>query len=158
MRLNDLFLGLLVLVGGAAILYSAYQFSPLPGQRYGADTMPKAIGFCTVALGLYIAGRAVLAGERIPKLDLAEWTRSPRAIFGVAVALALVAFYVLASPRLGFLPAAFAVMLVFMLVQRVRVLVAVPVSIVAAFIIQQAFARLLLVPLPRGDVLPGLFW
>ncbi|WP_279480149.1 tripartite tricarboxylate transporter TctB family protein [Aureimonas sp. SK2] len=157
MRLNDLFLSLLVLAFGIAILVSAYGFSPIPGQQYGADTMPKAIGVCTIALGLFMAGHAVISGERLPRVDFADWTRRPSVLFGIAVALALVAFYVAASPLLGFLPAAFVVMTAFMLVRRVRPLVAVPVSALAAVLIHEAFGRLLLVPLPRGEF-SGFFW
>lgn len=157
MRLNDLFLSLLVLACGIAILVSAQGFSPIPGQQYGADTMPKAIGVGTIALGLFMAVRALLVGERLPRIAFAQWTRRPSVLFGIAVALGLVAFYVLASPSLGFLPAAFLVMAVFMLVRRVRPLVAVPVSALAAVLIHEAFARLLLVPLPRG-AFAGLLW
>ena len=50
MKLDDLSLGALVLIGGALVLISSFQFSAIPGQAYGADTMPRAIGIAGIAL------------------------------------------------------------------------------------------------------------
>ncbi|KID12398.1 tripartite tricarboxylate transporter TctB family protein [Ponticoccus alexandrii] len=157
MRVTDLTLGVLTLLGGIAIYISAWGFKAIPGQAYGAGTMPRAIALVTVLTGLFIIVKAVMAGERVPGLQLADWTRSGGALLRVFAVLALILAYILLSPVLGFLPTAFAVMVLAMLVLRVRLIIALPVSLVAALAIQQAFGKLLLVPLPRSPLLTFLW-
>ena len=157
MKLDDLALGLLAILAGAAIHVSALGFEPIPGQTYGAGTMPRAIALLCVGLGAFLAGRAVLAGARRPGVALAGWAREPAALRGLLLALGLVAAYVLLAGRTGFVPIAVALMAALMLALRVRPLTAIAVSVLAAVAIQQAFGRLLLVPLPRSPLLPFLW-
>lgn len=157
MKFNDVSLGLIVLAGGIAILLSAMQFSAIPGQAYGADTMPKVIGGSTILLGLFLVGRSVMAGERRPTVTLAGWAHEPLSILNLFLAVGLVVAYVVLSPTLGFVLTALAVQAVLMLVRGVRPLTALAVSLCATIVIQQAFGRLLLVPLPRSAFL-GFLW
>ena len=157
MKIDDLGLGLLVLLASVAVLVSSLQFSPIPGQAYGADTMPRAIGLVGLALALTLIVRALRAGARVPRIARTDWARSPRALAGLALTVALVVGYVLLADRVGFIPVAFAVLLVLMLALGVRPVTALVVAIVAAFVIQAAFGRLLLVPLPRSTFIMS-FW
>lgn len=157
MTLNDLALGLLVLLGGVLLYASAMGFEPMPGQAYGAGTMPRAIAFVAVGLGAFMIVKSVAAGGARPRAALAAWTRSRPALGGLAVALGAVLFYILASPYLGFVVSAFLVMTSLMLVLGTRPLLAVAVSLLACLVIQQAFGRLLLVPLPRNPFLDFLW-
>ncbi|MBO0903315.1 tripartite tricarboxylate transporter TctB family protein [Jiella sonneratiae] len=157
MKFNDLLLGLLVFCGGVAIWVSALGFTDIPGQSYGAGTMPRAIAIFAGCLGLFMIAKAAIAGTRMPRLELAAWVRSRRSLVSVAVALALIVFYIVAAPAIGFVPASLVVMVVLMLTLRTRPLTALLVSVVACVVIQQAFGRLLLVPLPRSEFL-GFLW
>ncbi|MGF1552097.1 MAG: tripartite tricarboxylate transporter TctB family protein [Paracoccaceae bacterium] len=157
MKLDDLALGILMLAVGAAIYASSLRFSAIPGQAYGAETMPLAVAWLGLGLGAFLCGRALLAGARRPEVRLADWARERRAVLGAALTLGLVLAYILLADRLGFVPTAFAIMLALMLALRTPVPTAVIVSAIAAVVIQQAFGRLLLVPLPRGP-LAALFW
>ncbi|AUC52165.1 hypothetical protein CDO87_02725 [Sagittula sp. P11] len=157
MRVTDLTLGLLTLLGGIAIYISAWNFKAIPGQAYGAGTMPRAIALVTVLTGLFLIVKAVMAGERLPGLRLAEWTGNTASLIRMACVLLLILAYILLSPLLGFLPTALAVMVLAMLVLGVRLVIAVPVALVAALAIQQSFGKLLLVPLPRSPFLPFLW-
>lgn len=157
MKLNDFTLGVLLLAGAIAIFLSATQFSAIPGQAYGAATMPKTIALLTFGLGLYMTGRSVAAGARRPAVVIADWARSPASVIGLVVSLALIVFYILFSDLIGFVPTAVFVMAALMLTLRVKPITAILVSIVAAVIVQQAFGRLLLVPLPRNTFL-GFLW
>jgi hypothetical protein len=153
MKFDDLALGVLLLFGAVAVLVSSLFFSPIPGQAYGADTMPKAIGIVGLALSLVLIARALRAGARVPSVTRADWARSPRALGTFALTLALVVAYIALSDSLGFIPVATAILIVLMVALGVRSLVAVPVAIAAAFLIQAAFGRVLLVPLPRSPFL-----
>lgn len=157
MRVTDLTLGLLTLLGGIAIYISALGFKAIPGQAYGAGTMPRAIALVTALTGIFLIVKAVMAGERAPGLRLAEWTGNGSALLRAASVLALILAYILISPVLGFLPTAFAVMVLAMLVLGVRMVIALPVALVAALAIQQSFGKLLLVPLPRSPFLSFLW-
>jgi putative tricarboxylic transport membrane protein len=157
MKFNDLTLGLIVLVAGIAIYLSSLQFSPIPGQSYGAETMPRTIAFLSLGLGLFMIGKSLAVGMTRPGIVMADWTRSPASLGGLATAILLILGYILFSDAVGFVPIAFAVMLVLMLTLRVKLSTAILVSLVAAVVIQQAFGRLLLVPLPRNAFL-GFLW
>lgn len=157
MRVTDLTLGLLTLLGGIAIYLSAMGFNAIPGQDYGAGTMPRAISLVTVLVGLFIITKAVLAGERLPGLRLAEWTRNGPSVIRMIAVLGLILIYILVSPVVGFLPTAFGVMVAAMLILGVRIPTALIVSAVTAVVIQQSFGKLLLVPLPRSEFLNFLW-
>ncbi|NDV89404.1 tripartite tricarboxylate transporter TctB family protein [Aurantimonas aggregata] len=157
MRMNDLTLGLVVLAGAVAIFLSSLQFSPIPGQAYGAETMPKTIALLASGLGIFMVGKSLATGERRLGVALADWTRSPASLFGLFAALGLVLAYILFSGAIGFLPMGFIVTAGLMLVLGVRPLTAIPVSLLAVVVVQQAFGRLLLVPLPRSAML-GFLW
>lgn len=152
MRLSDLTLGLVVLLGALAIFLSSLQFSPIPGQAYGAETMPSVIALLAAGTGMFMVAKALAAGERIPRVTAAPWTRSRRSVFGFALTIALVLAYILFSRTLGFLPIAFCVTAALMLTLGVHPAKAVVVSILAVVVIQFAFGRLLLVPLPRSPL------
>ncbi|WP_299650157.1 tripartite tricarboxylate transporter TctB family protein [uncultured Jannaschia sp.] len=157
MKLNDSALGLILIVAAIAIRWSATGFSRLPNQAYGSETMPIALSALALGLGAYMVGQGVVARDGLPRARMAEWARAPSAVARVALALALVAGYVLLAGRLGFVPVSVAILLVLMLATRVRWWVAIPVAAFATLVIQQAFGRLLLVPLPRSDAL-GFLW
>lgn len=157
MKFSDLTLGLLVLLGAVAVLLSSLQFSPIPGQAYGADTMPKAIGLVALILSLVLIARALRAGERVPSVSRADWAHSPRALATFALTLALVVAYIVLADTVGFLPVAVGILVVMMLALGVRPLTAVVIAVVAALVVQFAFGRLLLVPLPRTPFLAGLW-
>ncbi|MEE2951138.1 MAG: tripartite tricarboxylate transporter TctB family protein [Pseudomonadota bacterium] len=157
MKCNDLLLGVLVLLGGIAIYVSAIGFTAIPGQAYGAGTMPRAIAVFAVVLGLFMIVASCVRGGRMPRLDLADWAKSGKAWFGLLVAILMVVFYIVAAPLIGFVPASIVVMIVMMLVLGTRPVPAIAVSILACVVIQQAFGRLLLVPLPRSELL-GFLW
>ena len=157
MKFNDLLLGLLVIAGGVGIYISALDFTPIPGQDYGAETMPRAIAYLAIGVGLFLSGRAVLRSERVPRLSLADWTGSPRALASLALTVALVVAYILFSDSIGFVPMALIVMVTLMLTLGARAVIAVPAALVAAVVIQEAFGGLLLVPLPPAGIL-GFQW
>ncbi len=156
MRVTDLTLGCLVILAGIAIFISAIDFTVIPGQSYGAGTMPRAIAFATVGTGIFLTVKALLAKGRFG-LELEEWVFNRGSLLRIGMILALIVFYIAGAPILGFAPTAFLILIVAMLVLGTRPLIAVPVSLVATVAIQQSFGKLLLVPLPRSDFLPFLW-
>lgn len=152
-----MFLGLLLVAAAIGIWISAQDFSRLPNQAYGSETMPLVLSGLAMALGLYLIGRSILAGDALPRAMRPDWAGNPGAVGALLVTLALIAGYIALAGRVGFVPVAVGLVLILMLVMRVRWWVALPMSIVATIVVQQAFARLLLVPLPRSGFL-GFLW
>ena len=157
MKLNDTLLGVLLLLAAGAIWYSAQSFSRLPNQSYGSETMPLALAGMSLALGIYMVVRGVLAGAVLPRATRADWARSPAGPVRFGVAVALVVAYIALSGSVGFVPTAALIILALMLVMRVRWWTAVPLALISTLAIQQSFGRLLLVPLPRNDFLSFLW-
>ena len=157
MKFNDVLLGLLVLAGGIAIYVSSLGFTAIPGQAYGAETMPRTLSLLCVCLGLFITVRGVAASGWRPGITFADWAHSPASMIALAITILAIVAYIVLSPPLGFVPVAFAVLLVLMLTLRTAPLTALLVSLVAVIVVQQAFGRILLVPLPRNAWLSFLW-
>lgn len=157
MRVNDALLGLVLMLGAAAVAFQAQRFPDLPGQSFGPSLMPTLIA---VALGG--CGAALVVGglrrRDEPWVALGAWTRSPGHILDVALVLGgLVAVLVLWQ-RLGFV--ILATGLTGLLITRFRgghVIGSFTIAVVAVLAIDWAFRHLLLVPLPQGP-LTGLYW
>jgi putative tricarboxylic transport membrane protein len=153
-RLNDAVAGLACLVLGVAIVVQARAFPAIPGQRFGAALFPTLIGLGLCGCGVVLVARGLRHWTALPGIRLDDWARSPRHVLRVLLTIGLVVFYILVSPALGFLPAAFAVAVTLMLALGVRPAPALLASAGAAFLIHQIFVTLFRVPLPWGLVPP----
>ncbi|MFG1358872.1 tripartite tricarboxylate transporter TctB family protein [Xanthobacter pseudotagetidis] len=148
MRVSDLIVGLLVLVGAAALYAAASTFPPIPGQQYGADVFPTLTAAGLAACGLLLCLGSVRAGP-FP-LAQATWIREPGALPRALATIALTAAYLVLAPLLGFLLAASLVLTGLFVIVNVRLKVAVPVALATALVTWWSFAHGLRVPLPRG--------
>lgn len=148
MRVSDLIVGLLVLIGAAALYAAASTFPPIPGQQYGADVFPTLTAAGLAACGFLLCLGAVRAGP-FP-LAQATWIREPGALPRALATIALTAAYLVLTPLLGFILAASLVLIGLFLIVRVRLKVAVPVALATAIVTWWSFAYGLRVPLPRG--------
>jgi putative tricarboxylic transport membrane protein len=155
-KLSDLHLGVLTALLSAVLLFYSWNFAAIPGQAYGAGTLPRLLGYAGILLGCIMIVQGLVGGREQWRAHLADWVRSPRSVAGVLAIIGVIVFYIFFSPVLGFLPTAVIVMLVPMLILRVNPLIAIAVAIVMAFFVRYAFGQLLLVPLPRSPFLPFL--
>lgn len=157
MRVNDAVLGLVLLLGGAAIALQAQGFPDLPGQSFGPSLMPTLI-----AAGLGGCGVALVVGglrrRDEPWLVPGAWTRSPGRVLDVGLVLGGLVLVILLWQRLGFV--ILATGLTGLLITRFRgnrPVGSFAIAAVAVLVIDWAFRHLLLVPLPQGP-LRGLYW
>lgn len=150
MRVSDLVLGLLFLVGAAALFAAASALPPIPGQKYGADVFPILTAAGLAACGFVLTVGAIRAGP-FPLVE-ATWVRAPGSSFRAAATIVLVVAYIVLAPLLGFVATATGVLLGLFLLVRVRPGVAAPVALGSALAIYLSFNQLLRVPLPRGLV------
>lgn len=151
--------GIVAVLGGLAFAYGS-QLPPVPGQQIGPSAFPMVIG-----AGLVLCGGLIMLGighrfEEVAEADLASHTApeqlAPLPAWRNWLALlppALLAFYALVSETLGFLPTSAIMVLVASLAFGARPKLAVPLALIAPFVINLIFLKLLRVPLP-GGILP----
>jgi len=151
MRFNDAVIGLVLIVVAALAIWHTRTFPAMPGQKYGPDLFPTLIASGLIIGGVILVGSGLRS--KAPLLQRESWTRSSHLVLNfLSVPLALV-FYILFSGALGFLLAATLVLATLItLYRRGHVVTSIAIAVVAAVVIQQAFSRLLLVPLPRGVI------
>jgi putative tricarboxylic transport membrane protein len=149
-RFADAATGVLCILVALAAGIVAWSFPAIPGQEYGAATFPVLIAAGLGLCGALLLGRALLRlGADTGSADMlagATWR-------GAAV-VALVLVYIFAAQPMGFVPVMSLVLLGALLLYGTRLLVAVPVAIVATLLVHFVFYKLLRVPLPWGLLLP----
>lgn len=166
-RAREIGLGAVAILIGAALLVGSRGLGAIPGQNYGADTLPRLIAALAIGTGIAMLiqclrpkqGSEPDAGAKAGTPDSSDaasagagWIRDPRAWARLGTAFALVLGYALFSPLTGFIIAGFAVVAGYALLMGVRPVHAAILGIVAAVALRYAFADILLVPLPRLDL------
>lgn len=155
-KLSELHLGLLTALGGIVLLFASAHFGALPGQAYGAGTMPRLIGWCAILLGCFMVTTSLKHLPDMLKPHLADWVRKPRLAFSALACLAVIVFYILFSETLGFIPVSLISLVALMLLLRTSLLTAVLASVATTLVVYYGFSRLLMVPLPRTEFLSFL--
>ena len=148
MRLNDALLGAILLGFAGWVWWLTGFFPAFPGQDYGPNLFPRIL-----AAGIAACGAAlVLRGARArgPLLVLEGWTREPARLVSFLLMPGAVLAYILVSDALGFIPTAFAILLILALWFRARPVVALPVAAGMTLLVHWFFAGLMRIPLPRG--------
>jgi putative tricarboxylic transport membrane protein len=154
MRLNDALLGAILLGFAGWVWWMTSFFPAFPGQDYGPNLFPRILA-CGIAL---CGALLVLRGlrHRAPVLALDGWTRDPAKLISFLLIPGAALFYIMAADRLGFIPTAFAILVVLALWFRARPLVALPVAAGVTLMVHWFFSGLMRVPLPRGLMDPLL--
>jgi putative tricarboxylic transport membrane protein len=155
-KLSELHLGLLTAIGGIGLLFASAHFMPMPGQAYGAGTMPRLIGWSAILLGIFMVATSLKHLPEMAKPHLADWVRSPRLALAAFAVLATIVFYIAFADTLGFIPVSFISLLVLMLVLRTGIVTAFFASALCTLAVYYGFSRLLMVPLPRTEFLSFL--
>ena len=157
MRINDAIAGVLLLAFGIVVIAIALRLPEMPGQPYGAATFPVLIGAGFVLVSLALIARGMADWRSTPGIAAADWGRSPRAWFRMALTVLLVVLYIAFADELGFTVSSFLVLVALFLALRVRPVLAIAIAVLATLIIQQAFGVALRVPLPRSEIFPFLW-
>ena len=161
MRVNDALFGAALWLLAAAILWQAASFPAMPGQSFGPALVPGVLagGFLVCGLGLVVSGlRTRGAGPLFA--PPAEWSAGEGRgrLLDAALVLGGLVALILLWDRLGFLIGG--TLYTALLVYRFHgggVARALLVAAAACFVVDWAFRRLLLVPLPMGP-LTGVVW
>jgi len=149
-RVNEAVIGALLLALAAAVFSITASFPRIPGQPFGPDLFPRVIAGGLAVAGVLLALRGLLSRPRLPFATPAPWARSPRAAGAVLLTVAAMVFYILAADTLGFVIAAFVLLLALMLYLRVRPLTALLASAATTLVVEYTFGGMMRIPLPRG--------
>jgi len=151
-KFNDAVSGVLCILLGLLLFYLTKDFPGMPGQNYGPRLFPRLIGVALMASGLLLTVKGVRERVQVPWARPLEWVASPRLVANFAIVVAVVVFYILASDDLGFLPTAFASMLVMLVWLRGKAHwpSSALISGVTVLAMNLFFGQLLRVPLPWG--------
>jgi putative tricarboxylic transport membrane protein len=148
MRLHPALLGLIFIALAAAFFGYTFTFPALPGQRYGPALFPRVIATGIALCGLVLVVQGWRSGA--PWVALDESLRRRRAMASFLITLGAIVFYLLAAPRLGFLPVAAVIVGGLAWWMGAKAWVAIVGGVVASAVMHWFFASIMRVPLPRG--------
>lgn len=156
MRVNDRWMGLILVVAGLAVFLRARTFPTLGGMDYGPDLFPSIAAVGLAGCGLVIAlggrfrqtapsGETVRAEARGPmRPGVVRLAAVPAAVLLVGLGLDPLGFHIAVGMALAGLLAAFGL----------RPAAAIGVAIPVIFAIHVVFYTILRVPLPWGLLTP----
>lgn len=156
MRIHDALSGLLLALLAVAVLVTVSQYPPIPGQNVGPSAFPGLVALLLLGCSLLLIWRGV-RGERRALVVLGEWTKSTPHVINFLLVIASLLFYIFCSEFLGFMITGTAILAVLFYALGVRMILILPIAIVATLVIHTVFYKLLRVPLPWG-LLQGLHW
>lgn len=148
MRLHPALLGLIFIALAAAFFGYTFTFPAFPGQRYGPELFPRVIAIGIAACGLVLVVRGWRSGAAWVAID--PDLRKPHRLGSFFATLGAIVFYLVAAPRLGFLPVAAIVVGGLSWWFGARWWVALVSGVVASVVVHWFFASIMRVPLPRG--------
>jgi putative tricarboxylic transport membrane protein len=160
MKFNDAVIGLFFVLFGALLFYVTHDFPPMPGQDYGPDLFPRVIGVVMAFAGAILVAKGLRERRAgAPWAVPFEWMRDGGAISNFLLVVAVLAFYVFVSDRLGFLITGFLCLAALLVWLRGLATWASSgaIALLSVIVIQFFFGQFLRVPLPWG-VLQAYAW
>ena len=151
MQRSDRWIGVGLAALAGAVLWSAREFPPVPGQKLGAGFLPMLIGG-----GLLLCALALLARSfRASAYPASEQRAAVPEHFGSAgVIVGVVLAYIFLAERVGFLILAPLCIVPVFLALGVRWRPALLWALGGTVVVHLAFYKLLRVPLPWGWIPP----
>lgn len=154
MRFNDAIFGILLILFAVAEIAYATSFPSLYGQNYGPDLFPIIIG-CGLALcGVFLIISGIAKREMMPKVEMGAWASDRGTALNVVLLIAAMVFYILASEWLGFVITSLLILTILFVRLGSSLLTSITIAVIVTLLIHTVFAKVLLVPLPWGVLLP----
>ena len=154
MRFNDAVFGIILIVFALAEISYASSFPRLHGQDYGPNLFPTILGVGLIVCGIILITKGYAKRATEPMVAVGEWAQDRSNIINVIVLLGSIIFYVLASQWLGFILTSLIILITLLVRLGTSWLPSLIIAIATTFIIHTLFAKVLLVPLPWGILLP----
>ncbi len=154
MRINDAIFGAVLIIFAIAEIAYTQTFPHLHGQDYGPDLFPVIIGGGLIVCGTILILKGALQLKTEPLMALGDWAQDRNNIINLGLLVSSIVFYILFSNWLGFIPTSLLILTVLLVRLGTSLLTSIVISIATTFIIHTLFAKVLLVPLPWGILLP----
>lgn len=154
MRFNDSVFGLILIAFAIAEIAYTQTFPRLHGQDYGPDLFPIMIGAGLMLFGGILVARGWAQRTTQPMVVVGGWANDRGNVVNVVILLGSIVFYILFSTWLGFIPTALLIQTVLLVRLGSGLITSVIIAAISTMVIHSLFAKLLLVPLPWGLLLP----
>lgn len=154
MRFNDAVFGIVLIVFAVAEMAYTQTFPRLHGQDYGPDLFPMIIGLGLIVCGVILILKGIMHRATVPMMAVGDWAQDRGNILNVVLLLGSIAFYILFSDWLGFILTSLLILTMLLVRLGSGWVTSVVVAVATALIIHSLFAKVLLVPLPWGILLP----
>ncbi len=154
MRFNDSVFGVILIVFAIAEISYTRTFPRLHGQDYGPDLFPIIIGAGLMLFGGILIARGWAQRATQPLVVVGDWAHDRGNVVNVFILVGSVVFYILFSTWLGFIPTALLIQTVLLVRLGSSLAASVIIAAISTMVIHSLFAKLLLVPLPWGLLLP----
>lgn len=154
MRFNDSVFGVILIVFAIAEISYTRTFPRLHGQDYGPDLFPIIIGAGLMLFGGILIARGWAQRATQPMVVVGDWAHDRGNVVNVFILVGSVVFYILFSTWLGFIPTALLIQTVLLVRLGSSLAASVIIAAISTMVIHSLFAKLLLVPLPWGLLLP----
>jgi len=154
MRFNDSVFGVVLIAFAVAEIAYASTFPRLHGQNYGPDLFPIIIGAGLLVFGGILIARGWAQRATQPMMVVGDWAQDRANVVNVVILLGCIIFYILFSTWLGFIPTALMIQSVLLVRLGSSPALSICVSAISTMLIHTLFAKILLVPLPWGLLLP----
>jgi putative tricarboxylic transport membrane protein len=157
-RLNDAVIGVVLVLFALAVIGYARTFPAMPGQNYGPALFPTLIG-----IGLALAGAILIVGgvarrKTDPLVGGGEWLRSGPHLMSFLAVIGGLLLYILISDWLGFILTALPLLFGWLLLFRGgKPASSLAIALGVTLVVDYAFSKLLLVPLPLGLLQPLIY-
>lgn len=154
MRFNDAIFGIVLVVFAIAEIAYTQTFPRLHGQDYGPDLFPVIIGSGLIICGIILIVKGMARRATEPMVAVGDWAQDRSNVLNVVLLLGSIAFYILFSGWLGFIPTSLLILIMLLVRLGSGWLTSLMVAVATTLIIHTLFAKVLLVPLPWGILLP----
>lgn len=154
MRFNDAIFGAILIAFAIAEIAYTQTFPRLHGQNYGPDLFPIIIGAGLIVCGIILIIKGLAQRVTEPMVAIGGWAQDRGNILNVLLLLGSIAFYTLFSNWLGFILTSLIILITLLVRLGSSWLTSITVALATTLIIHTLFAKVLLVPLPWGILLP----
>lgn len=148
MKVSNAGIGLALIMFAGWVFYYTQSFPTLANGYPGPALFPRVLATLFLATGIVLVIQSIYRREKIRMLDTGTLTRT--GMVNILIILVAIVFYMFFSEDFGFL--LISPLLLFFLMKwfKVKTILSAGVSLVITLAIYLLFAKVLLVPLPRG--------
>lgn len=154
MRFNNIIPGVVLILFAIAEIAYTTTFPRLHGQSYGPDLFPILIGIGLLVCGVILIVQGLAQRGTVPMVDIGDWAQDRQNVLNVVILIGSIIFYIVASGELGFIPTSLLLLTILLLRFGTSWRGSILLAVVTTFVIHTLFAKVLLVPLPWGILLP----